>query len=267
MSYISQVKERLAKFSRHAKKSLGQNFLVNESIMARIVDRALRFQAEQIIEIGPGLGALTDRLQTGDHALVVIELDTDFAQHWRDQGLEVLEQDALRIDWGQLLCRPKTIIVSNLPYQISSSLVIEMSLLKQRPLAMVLMFQKEVAQRIRALPSHKEYGFLSVIAQLAWKIETLLDASPRDFYPPPKIASRVLVFQRSDLLLSADFKSFVKLAFSQRRKRLLKNLSSYYGPDQMDQLTDKLIELGYNNNTRAEELTPQEFLSLHSVTA
>ncbi|PIS11562.1 MAG: ribosomal RNA small subunit methyltransferase A, partial [Bdellovibrio sp. CG10_big_fil_rev_8_21_14_0_10_47_8] len=203
---MSKTWERLQKtLQEHGlepKKSLGQNFLVNDQTIEKIVGAAKETAAEWLLEIGPGPGALTEGLRHLAPHFQVIELDRNWAQHWRDQGLKVIEADALQIQWSELLNEaPSTGIkslVSNLPYQISSSLVIDRCLDEKPFDFMILMFQKEVAQRIRARLEDPLYGMLSVVAQSFWKIETLLDAGARDFFPPPKVASRVLIFRKLD---------------------------------------------------------------------
>jgi 16S rRNA (adenine1518-N6/adenine1519-N6)-dimethyltransferase len=149
-----------------------------------------------------------------------------------------------------------------LPYQISSSIVIDRSLDQNGFDHMVLMFQKEVAQRLTAEISTKEYGFLSVMAQLHFRMKKVADAAPGDFFPAPKIASRVLAFER----LPADglgrpFLSFVKQAFAFRRKFLLKNLKSAVNPSTLSRLPAVAEELGISPKARAEELEPAQFVA------
>ena len=166
--------------------------------------------------------------------------------------------DALRLDWSQF---DADILVSNLPYQISSSIVIEKSLEPFGLKYMILMFQKEVAQRIRALPQTEHYGMLSVIAQEFWKMETVCDAGPRDFSPPPKIASRVLQFTRveSDILDRKKYLNFIKQCFHQRRRILRSNLPSKYS----EAVTQWLIENKLSEKARAEELSPIQLKKLY----
>src|SRR5690606_35924679 len=132
-----------------AKRSLGQNFLVSDVVIERIISQVREFQPENLIEVGPGPGALTYFLRQMNAPLTLIELDHVIAEYWRKQGMEVLEEDALRLDWKKFYHGTKTVFVSNLPYQISSSIVIERSMENIGVEHMVLMFQKEVAQRIR----------------------------------------------------------------------------------------------------------------------
>jgi 16S rRNA (adenine1518-N6/adenine1519-N6)-dimethyltransferase len=210
------------------------------------------------------LGALTLRLKDQHSNYGLIELDRVFAEHWRSEGLKVYEEDALQMDWRQLPRQGRTILVSNLPYQISSSLVIDRSL-DSHPLdGMILMFQKEVAQRIRALPNSDNYGLLSVVAQMAWDIEMLLEASPRDFQPAPKVASRVLVFRKKEAPVKKKlgFLKFIKAAFLHRRKLLCGNLEEGANISR-ERSEAALLGLGLTTKARAQELGLKQFVDLY----
>lgn len=251
-----------------AKRSLGQNFLVSDAIIRKILQAAFDSRPATVIEVGPGPGALTEGLRQLGVPMTLIELDRGLAEYWRSQGMTVVEADALQMDWSPLIAEGRTVLVSNLPYQISSSLVIERSITtKPDVVAMVLMFQKEVAQRLRALPSTEHYGMLSVVAQNFWKMETVCDAGPADFQPPPRVASRVLKFERLDSAPAdpAAFLSFCKAAFAQRRKLLRSNLSQWLRQKKSDEqaLLAKLVAFGLKETARAEELSPARFRELH----
>jgi 16S rRNA (adenine1518-N6/adenine1519-N6)-dimethyltransferase len=237
------------------KRSLGQNFLVNKAVIDKIISAVAELDPKNIIEVGPGLGALTSHLINMNKNLTLIELDRDLVTKWKDEKQNVIEGDALQIDWQAFSSDENTVLVSNLPYQISSSIVIERSVEPYEIKAMVLMFQKEVAQRLMAKKSTPEYGMLTVVAQVFWKIEKVCDADPKSFNPPPNVASRVLKFVRKEgsAIDRKKFLSFVKMAFAQRRKLLAKNLNLE---------SEKLVELGFKKTVRAEELSPEEFVSL-----
>lgn len=274
MSARDRLREIQEKLGAGAKKSLGQNFLVSDLVIERIIRAVQDFKPKALIEVGPGPGALTDLLRQMNLPLQVIELDRNFAAHWRDQGLTVHEVDALQFDWPSIYADLSAkgagepiVFVSNLPYQISSSIVIERSLEESGVAAMVLMFQKEVAQRIRGAAKTDAYGLLSVIAQTFWKIETVTEAGPRDFDPPPRVASRVLAFSR----LEVDFKrrdrflTFVKAAFAQRRKLLKSNLAGLAAQKKIPEqnLVGWLTGMGFKETVRAEELKPAQFVELY----
>ncbi|MCB0341651.1 MAG: ribosomal RNA small subunit methyltransferase A [Pseudobdellovibrionaceae bacterium] len=267
MSQSAKIKARLAEMGVSPKRSLGQNFLVSEWAINKIISSAHQLGADEYIEVGPGLGSLTEGLMGFQKPLTLIELDREFSQYWREQGLKVIEEDALSFSWGQLPLHGPTALVSNLPYQISSSLVIKLSEGPPQLQHMVLMFQKEVAQRIMSPAKSKAYGLLSVIAQTYWQIEQLLDVGPKDFLPPPKVASRVLVFHRKPVeeIHYNQFLSFVKASFSQRRKFLLKNIKGFQGMvgDLRLQAEEFLLSRGLSPQVRAEALSPSDFVALY----
>lgn len=258
MSLKQTLMARLQEVQGAPKKSLGQNFLINQHIIDKIIFEVKRTQFEQLIEVGPGLGALTDQLKLLPQDLTLIEMDSNFANYWRAQSLNLHEADALKLNWSELV-NLETCFVSNLPYQISARIVIDRSMGPSQITSMFLMFQKEVAERLTAKPKSKDYGFLSVIAQLAWHIEKLVDVSPQDFYPPPKVSSRVMSFHRCGIT-DKDFVQFVKLAFENRRKFMLKNFSQ-----DKQKLILELADMGYTEKVRAEELSPEDFLRLFNV--
>lgn len=259
MSGRIDVQARLKEMGFAPKRSLGQNFLVSESVIGKITGEALRLKPSHIIEVGPGLGALTETILKSGSSFQVVELDTGFAQYWRGRGLNVTEQDALQVNWEHLSLPEGTLLLSNLPYQIASRMIVDRSVGPLAITRMVLMLQKEVAQRVTAQPRTKDYGFLSVIAQVYWQPRLLCDAGPNDFYPAPNVASRVLVFERRQQHWPLSFVQFVKTAFTNRRKYMMKN---YTG---RPELLEALKDLGHSEKTRAEELSPTEYLKLFEV--
>lgn len=266
MNARARLMQRLEEMQHTAKKSLGQNFLVSDLVISKILQKVESQNPKKIIEIGPGLGALTEGLLELKVPLQLIEMDYNFATYWKNRGCELMQGDALQLDWAPI-SSTETALVSNLPYQISSSIVIERSL-DQAPLAfMVLMFQKEVAQRIQAPARRDDYGMLSVIAQNFWKIEIVSEAGPKDFQPPPKVASRVLFFKPLETSI-ADRKFFLRLvkeSFKQRRKLLKSNLKGFlrdHGVADNDFL-DWLAQHELKDTARAEELSPKLFKELY----
>ncbi|MGZ3721522.1 MAG: 16S rRNA (adenine(1518)-N(6)/adenine(1519)-N(6))-dimethyltransferase RsmA [Bdellovibrionales bacterium] len=261
MSAVFDLKAKLLEMGITPKKAFGQNFLINQHVIRKIVETVIHHDFEDLVEVGPGLGALTELLLEAKLKPRVIELDRELVAYWQKRGLEVHEADALQFNWDDLHLKSPALFVSNLPYQISTSIVIDRCF---GPLAintMVLMFQKEVAQRLMAQTSTKEYGFLSVMTQLHFKMSKVADAAPRDFFPAPKIASRVLLFERLPTEgLGRPFLSFLKQAFAFRRKFLLKNLKSAVNPSTVARLPAVAEELGISAKARAEELTPQQFV-------
>ncbi len=253
-----RFKERAQQLSHTAKKSLGQNFLISDHVIQKIIESANETGEKNLIEIGPGLGALTDFLVLNHENYTAIEMDHSLSEYWKDQGLSVVEGDALRIDWSNLT---GNLLVSNLPYQISSSIVIDRCINPFKIQTMILMFQKEVAQRIRAKEKTDAYGMLSVIAQEFWDIETVCDAGPKDFDPPPKIASRVLKFKQrtSEITNRSHYLQFVKSCFQQRRRILKSNLPSSMTENLMKWIENKKL----SDKVRVEELSPVQIRELY----
>lgn len=266
LSARDRIRARLEELQIDPKKSLGQNFLVNDAVIGKIIKAAERLKPQRIVEVGPGLGSLTSNLIEFKTHLQLIELDRNMSQYWRDQGAEVFEADALQLDWKNLELPKDWILVSNLPYQISSSLVIERTLEPLECKAMVLMFQKEVAQRIMAKHRTPDYGFLSAAVQPFWLVEKVCDASPQDFWPPPKVSSRVLQFTaRPSQVNRRDYISMVKRGFAFRRKFLIKSLSDWANQKQIppEALSGFLNTAKIGEKARAEEVSVAQWLQLY----
>lgn len=265
MSLIRQIK--LA--GLHPKKGLGQNFLVDEAIAARIVRAALSHSKDYLVEIGPGAGSLTTLLLQQAQRLWVVEQDAGIIPllRQRTEGLGQLELeqgDALQVDFRQLAQRlggPLT-IVANLPYHISTPLLFHLLEQGESIAAMILMFQKEVAERIFAPANCKAYGTLSVHSQLWMNIEPLLAVPPTAFYPIPKVDSMVIQLVRRSVPLATVndplfFRQVVRAAFGQRRKTLHNALKTV-DPQPGSWLSRAMID----PNRRGESLSVIEFVEL-----
>lgn len=257
---VQELLQKLESLGVRPNKKLGQNFLVNQEVCKKIVGQAMKLKPSTIVEVGPGLGALTDQ-DIGSVPQILIELDRGFVEYWKSQSKNIIHEDALKLDWSILNLPVNSLLLSNLPYQISASLVIDRSIEPFNISYMVLMFQKEVAQRILAKPKTENYGLLSVISQAFWNVEYFVELSSKDFYPPPQVASRVLVFKRKKEVPSAPnkFLNFIKLAFAQRRKFLISNLGAY---KTKDELLKSFESLKISEKVRAEELSVEQFIEL-----
>lgn len=264
MTLRERIKRAQDELGVTAKKSLGQNFLVADHVVEKIIEAVKDFAPKSLVEVGPGLGSLTHSLIDLGAELRLIELDSNFAELWRSKGRALIEKDALSVDWVQefgALARP-FVFVSNLPYQISSRIVVDRSLEAAPVDGMVLMFQKEVAQRMHAKPGDELYGFLTVVVQTFWVTKIVTEAGPRDFEPPPRVASRVLSFAPKEISIDREkYFRFLKASFLHPRKLLVSNLASL-GDVPKDKVTAWLEGHGHHGKTRAEELKIEEFLSL-----
>lgn len=257
---VQLIKNRMRELEFFPKKFLGQHFLINPQVIKKTILTIKVLKPTLIMEIGPGLGALTDELVLLKHPLCVVERDSILCQYWRQKEICVLEGDVLKLPWtSQLL--PGSVLTGNLPYQVASRLMVKCCPGPDKLKAMVLMFQKEVAQRILAPPRSKDYGLLSVLSQCFWKVNIIMEAAVSDFYPRPQVAGRVLVFRkkRHSLADVKAFLSFVKLCFSQRRKFLLSKLRKQEGGDG---IVDVFNQMNLSPFVRAEELSPRQFMSL-----
>lgn len=254
---------------RHrAKKRFGQNFLQDRSVIERIMAAADLGPSSRALEIGPGLGALTHPLLAVAGHLDVFEVDRDLVEKWRESEspkLTVHEGDALRIDWATILVEPPYVLVSNLPYNISSQIVFKV--LEHRHLfsRLVLMFQKEVGDRLIAAPGGRDYGILSVLCQVWYDIRRVALVRPGAFVPRPKVDSVVLSFRAlaTPRVQVADWRQFVhvvKAAFAQRRKALRGALTS--GGWSKPEVLSALESAGIDSGRRAETLSLEEFARL-----
>lgn len=267
MSLRDRILKAQQELGIQPKKSLGQNFLIADHVVEKITKAVEDFSPKSVIEVGPGLGSLTHSLTESDKLksakFELIELDSVFAEYWRKRGFQLQEADALNIDWTALVNRldKPCVFVSNLPYQISSRIVVDRSM-EPGLAGMVLMFQKEVAQRMQAKCGDELYGFLSVVVQSFWSTRTVSEAGPRDFDPPPKVASRVLEFRpRENSIRRERYLTFLKAAFRQPRKLMASNLSSL-ADLKRDQIELVLKNRGLSEKSRAEELKVEDFLSI-----
>ncbi len=251
------------------RKRFGQNFLHDRGVIERIVTELEISSGSTLLEIGPGRGALTRRLlQTAEHT-VAVEIDRDLAQHLRDtfpeQLLRVVEEDILKLDLerlGRLVYqRPvRWTIAGNLPYNISkpiAMLLVESVATIERA---VLMFQREVAQRLCAAPGGPDYGPLSVLPRAVYQIDRVIDVAPGAFRPRPGVVSTVTRWVARAERPAADqlarLRATLRATFSNRRKTLKNNVRAALGSD------DVLAQAGLDGTRRAQELSPAEFHTL-----
>lgn len=257
------------------KKSLSQNFLINDRAAKRIVDSLDIQEGDTVLEIGAGKGALTKYVLEKATKVIAVEIDKKLCQYLEQRfaeknNLVLINKDILKIDWGNLTGKMGHLkVIGNLPYRITSPLL--SLLLENRefiPLS-VLMVQKEVAKRICAQPGSKDWSPLSITVQLYADVKTLFHLKPASFFPPPKVESSVIkiVFLEKPKLFIADEKLFfsvIRSAFGQRRKIILNSLSANLN------LPKKEVELILNKvkidpKRRPETLSIQEFARLSSA--
>jgi len=218
-----------------AKRSLGQNFLVDTEVVERIVGALDLSHGEHVFEIGPGRGALTEKLLETGAVVTAVEFDRDIAALLRERfgsvaNFTLIESDVLALDLATVIKGGNTKVVGNLPYNISTEILKHLSAARMNFSLLVLMFQREVAERIAAEPGDSERGFLSVMAENAFTIERIFDIAPTAFRPTPKVWSSVVRFLPKSSILPDDkaLERLVSKGFSQRRKTILNNLAANY---------------------------------------
>lgn len=254
-------------FLNRAEKKFGQNFLFDEKINRKIVSVAGVLDGKTVVEVGPGPGGITlEILKQNIKKLYVIEFDARVAEVWRTlqsqfKGkLEIIECDALKFDLKRI---SPNIVISNLPYNISTELLLrwlpEFDICERY----VLMFQKEVADRLCAVPKTKDYGRLSVLTQWKAQVTKAFDLDPGSFFPPPKVKSTVLKFEpfkKTDIVGVDYYGEFSKLlteVFAHRRKMMLKFLGKFFADPKK-----ALISIGYHESVRAEEISVTDYVRL-----
>lgn len=268
--------------SRLRKPKLGQHFLRDEAAAQKIVEALGDASQKTVLEIGPGSGALTRRLVARARRVIAIEFDKVLAAQLRMRfalatNIEIIEGDVLAIDFDTIFgpkpgnSRPgleyspePANVVGNLPYYITSDILLRLFEYRRYFHTLILMVQREVGDRIAAKPGTRDYGLLSATAQLYTKVERLFTLPPGAFNPPPKVHSTVLRLsmapQLERLQVAEDrFIDFLKLSFGQKRKTLWNNLKSEYEPAT---LKTALQQAGVKPNVRAEALPLEKSAAL-----
>ena len=242
-----------------AKKFLGQHFLTDENIAARIVE-SLSPDSHHVLEIGPGMGVLTKYLITkGDIDFHVVEIDRESVAYLHDHypTLDVIEGDFLKYDLTALF-HDSFSIIGNFPYNISSQILFKVYDNREQVTEVVGMFQKEVAERVAAGPGSKTYGILSVLLSAFYNIEYLFTVHEHVFNPPPKVKSAVIRLRRNNVKhLECDEKLFVqvvKAGFNQRRKTLRNALKQLNMP--IENIGEDILA------KRAEQLSVEQFIDI-----
>lgn len=249
-------------FRHRARKRFGQNFLVDRQIISAIINAIHPQPADNFVEIGPGLGALTTPLLQILNHLTVIEIDRDIVEQLRrnypQNKLTIHSVDALQFDFSALGDHQR--IVGNLPYNISTPLLFHLSQFSTSIQDMHFMLQKEVVERMVAEPSTSSYGRLSVMLQYRFAMEQIFTVPPESFCPVPKVESAIVVMYPlgKDAPAAGDevlFSRIVTAAFSQRRKTLRNTLSVYLANEDFNCL-------GIDGGLRAENLTVRHYVSI-----
>ena len=249
-----------------AKKRFGQNFLHNDMIISRIVDAINPKVGENLIEIGPGLGALTEPTIERAGKLSVVELDRDLAERLRHHPflaphLTIYEMDALKFDFGQLSTPEQPLrIFGNLPYNISTPLIFHLLTFKDKVQDMHFMLQKEVVERMAAGPDCKAYGRLSIMTQYQCQVIPVMEIGPEAFKPAPKVDSAIVRLIPHKNINNpvkdiAALNTVCLAAFNQRRKTIRNSFKKLLTIEQIE-------SLGLDGNVRPENLTIDNYIAI-----
>jgi len=269
---LSEIKQILADANVQLSKSLGQNFLHDANQLCRIVAAAELSESDRVLEIGPGLGPLTEHLLPVPREVMAIETDRRLIEFLEKRfasvkNLNLIHDDALEYvrqhprDWSEWK------VVANLPYSVASRLLVELAQLERGPKLMVVTLQMEVAQRLLAEADDEDYGLLTLLVHLRYQPEGWFKIPPSCFFPEPKVDSACLkLVQRTEPLLSmaqaAIFYKVVKRSFSQRRKMMFKLLKQNWP---VQTLEAAFAQAGLSTQIRAEAVSLDQFVKLSQV--
>lgn len=266
--------ELLKREKLYAGKELGQNFLSDPGTARMIVGRTGITRDTRVLEVGPGLGALTIPLSAQAGQIVAVEKDWKIIPILKEElalegvsNVEILNQDILKTDIKEIAGDQKIVVMGNLPYNISSQILFRLVKARSVVKTAFLMFQKELATRLVASPGGRDYSRLSAVVQYASKVSHVVDISPNSFFPRPEVHSTVLKFEflgsqglseeKEDLLFAV-----IKAAFSKRRKTLRNSMAGGELGLEKSETGDILVQAGIDPVRRAETLTIEEFKSL-----
>lgn len=265
----------LEQYNLHAKKAFGQNFLIDSNIINKIVDSA-DVLSSGVIEIGPGLGAMTEVLTQKAKKVLAYEIDNDMVEilqnNIKANNFKILNVDFLKADLNKDLeffddC-DRVVVVSNLPYYITTPIIFKLLASETRITEFYFMVQKEVAQRFTGKPNTKDYNSLSVLIQYRTNAKILFNVPRTCFHPAPDVESAIIklvkVKRDYDIANEEKFIGFVQNLFALRRKTIVNNLSSKYSFSK-EQISNVLIEEGFSDKARAEELDLSEIVKLYKA--
>ena len=277
-----RTQEILKKYGFSIKKSLGQNFLIDPNILQNIVSHANLTKESAVIEIGPGIGALTEHLARKAGQVVAVEIDQRLLPVLEDtlspyDNVEIIHSDILKTNVEDVIQEKLAgykdiMVVANLPYYVTTPILIKLLMEKLPIRGMVVMMQKEVADRITASPSTKAYGSLSIAIQYYMKAEIAMTVPRTVFIPQPNVDSAVIKLTRHETspvdVLDEDFLFKVsRSSFAQRRKTILNNLQSQLplGKEKKELILAALAEANVDPTRRGETLSIQEFGNLANI--
>ncbi|MGQ2282652.1 16S rRNA (adenine(1518)-N(6)/adenine(1519)-N(6))-dimethyltransferase RsmA [Apilactobacillus kunkeei] len=269
----------LNRFHLSAKKSLGQNFLTDLNVLSKIVEAAHLADTDNVIEIGPGIGGLTEFLARSSKRVLAFEIDQNLLPVLDEtlspyDNVEVINQDILQANLPAIIDekfnneRPIK-VVANLPYYITTPIILDLLKGNAEFDNITVMMQKEVAQRLEAKPGSKDYGSLSVIIQYLNDVKLAFEVSRKSFIPAPNVDSAIVTLERKETIENEvfdekTFASFVRGCFAHRRKTLWNNLQGLFGKDAetKENVQSVLAEFDIQPGIRPEKLTVDQYVNL-----
>ncbi len=278
MNTLEITKRIMRTNSIFAKKSFGQNFLIDDNILQGIVDSANVTSGDTIVEIGPGLGNLTHYILEKGAKVIAFEIDNDMIDILKDRfanntNLDIVNQDILKVDMEEYFDNKKVKIIANLPYYITTPIIFKLLEYRKNIDSITIMIQKEVADRIAALPCSKDYGVLTINTNYMADIKRIFNVPNTSFIPAPNVTSSVIQIVPNEEKEKAlgikneeTFKELIKKAFSARRKKLSNSLSNTGIKGMTKQDIDNVIEkVGLNPNCRAEEVSIEAYVKMENI--
>lgn len=261
----------LKKYGLRANKKLGQNFLINEEIINEIVEKADVKKNDVIIEIGPGLGSLTAKLLENAKKVIAIELDPNMSKILKERfslydNFELIENDVLKVNLQAIISEYESVkVVANLPYYITTPIIMKLLEDKLKLKSITVMVQKEVGERFCAKPNSKEYGAITISINYYTKPEIIIDVPKDNFEPMPEVDSCVIKLDVRnvppvELKNEKEFFNLIKAGFSQRRKTINNSLASM--GISKEKIKNVLEKLGIDSKLRAENLTMEQFADI-----
>lgn len=275
MDILNKTKELLNRYGLYAKKGFGQNFLVDSAVLEKIVEAGDVSKEDTVIEIGPGLGNLTEYLLEKAGKVIAFEIDTDMVEILKErfghqENFELVNKDIMEVDLKEYV-KNSVKVIANLPYYITTPILFKLLEYKESITDIVIMVQREVAERILATPKGKEYGVLTVNTGYVSDAELVTIVPNTSFIPAPNVTSAVVKLKinldkSKELKDEEMFKKLVKAAFSARRKKVINSvMNANVFNVTKEKLTEYIVSLGFSENARAEEISIEKYIELANI--
>lgn len=275
MNTLNKTKELLNRFGLYAKKGFGQNFLVDDSVLEKIVEAGNVSKEDTVIEIGPGLGNLTEYLLDRAGKVIAFEIDADMIEILKSRfgdkdNFELVNEDIMEVDLKEYI-KGSAKVIANLPYYITTPILFKLLEYKERVTDIVIMVQREVAERLLATPKGKEYGVLTINTNYVSDASLVTIVPNTSFIPAPNVTSAVVKLEinldkAKEIEDEESFKRLVKAAFSARRKKVINSvMNANVFSVTKEELTSYIVSLGFNENVRAEEIPTEKYIELANM--